>query len=335
MTFATDAFAGTLGQELNAYSASWVKQSGYTENAIIGGDGQWATTGATVSYACYRNTAAPPSADYSVFADIVKRNVGSASPILGVTGRAAAAAQTFYWLIYTHSAGNVRLFKMVGGTQTQLGSSHSFTLTNNVAARLELRMSGSSISGWLNGTQVIGPITDTAITGAGHGGIIMLAARDVGVQDSGYIDNWEASAGGTNATASGVTLTATSSLIAGAASASSGATANGATLTATASLIVGGGTLVFQAAGMEFGRRTGLGINTFALDAAADYRYTVHADGLTLGAAIITSGVVATDAGGKLPNLVSTLIAPGTLYRVHAIRQADGEAATFRMRAQA
>jgi hypothetical protein len=140
---------------------------------------------------------------------------------------------------------------------------------------------------------------------------------------------------GSNATANGATLTATASLIAGAANGASASTANGATLTATASLITGGGTLNFQAAGMEFGRRTGLGINTFALDAAADYRYTVHADGLTLGAAIITSGVVATDAGGKLPNLVSTSIAPGTLYRVHAIRQADGEAATFRMRAQA
>jgi hypothetical protein len=335
MTFASDAFAGTLGQELNAYSSLWVKQSGYTENAIIGGDGQWATTGATVSYACYRRTETPPSADYSVIADIVKRNVGSASPILGVTGRAAAAAQTFYWLIYTHSAGNLRLFKMVAGTQTQLGSSHSFTLTNNVPAEIELRMAGNQISGWLNGSQVIGPVTDNSITAAGHAGIIMLTARDVGVQDSGYVDNWEATAGGTNATANGVTLTAASSLIAGSASASTGATANGTTLPATASLITGGGTLVFQAAGMEFGRRTGLGINTFALDAAANYRYTVHADGLTLGAAIITSGVVSTDTVGKLPNLASTLLAPGTLYRVHAIRQADGEAATFRMRAQA
>ena len=57
---------------------------------------------------------------------------------------------------------------MVGGTQTQLGSSHSFTLTNDVAARIRLRMNGSSISGWLNGAVVIGPITDTNITAAGH-----------------------------------------------------------------------------------------------------------------------------------------------------------------------
>lgn len=192
MTFASDAFAGTLGTELNAYSANWVKQTGYTENGIIGGDGQWATAVAPSAYACYRHTATPGSANYTVTADIVKRSVGSSSPILGVTGRASAAAQTFYWAIYTHSAGNIRLFKMVSGTQTQIGGNHSFTLTNNVPASLQLRMDGSNISAWLNGSQVIGPITDTDITGAGHGGIIILTARDLGVQDSGYLDNWDA-----------------------------------------------------------------------------------------------------------------------------------------------
>jgi len=192
MTFESDAFAGTLGTELNAYNAKWVKQNGYTENGIIGGDGQWATTSATVTYACYRTTAVPGSANYTVTADIVKRSAGSAAPILGVIGRAAAAAQTFYWAIYTHSAGNIRLFRMVAGTQTQLGGNHSFTATNDVPFALQLRMDGSNISAWLNGSQVIGPITDTNITAAGHAGIIMLSARDVGVTDTGYIDNFDA-----------------------------------------------------------------------------------------------------------------------------------------------
>lgn len=138
------------------------------------------------------------------------------------------------------------------------------------------------------------------------------------------------------ATASGTTVSAAASLIAGSASAASGATANGVTLTAAASLLYAGGTLQFQAAGMEFGARTGLGIDTFALDAAVNYRYTVHADSLVLGSALITSGVVATDSGGKLPNLVNSLIAPGSWYRVVAIRQSDGEASpAFRMRAYA
>lgn len=94
-----------------------------------------------------------------------------------------------------------------------------------------------------------------------------------------------------------------------------------------------GGTLNFQAAGMEFGRRSGLGIGTFGLDAGASYRYTVHANTLTLGAALYTSTAIALDGTGKLPSLSDAAFVAGTTYRVHAIRQADGEACTFRVTA--
>lgn len=151
------------------------------------------------------------------------------------------------------------------------------------------------------------------------------------------IGAWEAASTGTNGTASGVTFLVTASLIVGTAFAGTGATAPGVTYTPVASIVAGsaagnaGGTLQFQAAGMEFGRRTGLGISTFALDASQAYRYTVHADGLVLGAALITSSVINTDAAGKLPNLTSGSLFAGTTYRIVAVRQADGEAATFRM----
>lgn len=146
-------------------------------------------------------------------------------------------------------------------------------------------------------------------------------------------------AAGTDGTATGVTLTATSSLIAGSASASGNATANGVTFSVTSSLIAGAasgvvnGVLTFQAAGLEFGARTGVGIDTFALDAGVSYRYSVHADGLTLGSAILTSAAITLDGAGKLPNLVSASLTPGVTYRVFAVRQTDGEAATFRMTA--
>ena len=145
------------------------------------------------------------------------------------------------------------------------------------------------------------------------------------------------SGGGGGGAATGVTLTATASLIAGSASATAAGTAAGRTFTATSSLIAGAasgvvnGTLNFQAAGMEFGARTGLGIGTFALDAGVSYRYTVHADGLTLGAALYTSSAANLDAGGKLANYVGSAVVPGITYRVVAIRQTDGEAAIFRM----
>lgn len=108
---------------------------------------------------------------------------------------------------------------------------------------------------------------------------------------------------------------------------------NGTVNTSAATLTVNAAaaTLNFQAAGMEFGRRTGLGIGSFALDTASNYRYTVHADGLVLGAALYTSGVVTTDSAGKFPNYSSGSLTSGTTYRIVAVRQADGEAASFRM----
>lgn len=91
------------------------------------------------------------------------------------------------------------------------------------------------------------------------------------------------------------------------------------------------GKLAFQTPGLEFGKRTGSGISTFALDSGANYRYTVHADGLALGGALYTSGVQTLDGTGRLPNLESSTVTAGTTYRIFAIRQSDGEACTFRM----
>lgn len=105
-------------------------------------------------------------------------------------------------------------------------------------------------------------------------------------------------------------------------------TSNAATLTVSA-----GGTLNFQGAGEEFGGRTGVGIDTISADAGVNYRYTVHADALVIGAAIITSPVIALDGAAKLPNLTHGSLVPGTWYRVHAVRQSDGEAISYRMQA--
>lgn len=194
-----------------------------------------------------------------------------------------------------------------------------------------------------------------ALTGTGLGSGVLFhamqqagAAGDVDIDSTlgtvpavwrGFAFNVPAGGGGTSATANGATVTSSASIVVGTASGQAGATAAGVTLSRPASLIPGGasgeviGLLNFQAAGLEFGRRTGLAISTFALDAGASYRYTVHANTLTLGAAILTSSAINLDAAGKLPNLSSALITPGTTYRIVAIRQADGEAAIFRMTA--
>ena len=143
--------------------------------------------------------------------------------------------------------------------------------------------------------------------------------------------------GASVATAGGATMAATASLLSGSATGAISATAAGATMSVTSSLLPGSasasgvGTLQFQAAGLEFGARTGLGIDTFAIDTGVLYRYTVHADGLLLGSAIYTSAAIALDSAGKLPNVSNAAFTQGVTYRIVAVRQSDGEAATFRM----
>lgn len=75
----------------------------------------------------------------------------------GPLTRYAAAADTCYW--FFSDAG--RIFKVVTGTPTELASSTSVA----GPATMRLITDGSSLEGTVGGTNRVGPITDTAITG--------------------------------------------------------------------------------------------------------------------------------------------------------------------------
>lgn len=270
----------------------------------------------------YNNTNGPGSAQVIVYESvpgggpIVAQSTQSPADQFGVTSiavpalTATAAGQDFLSFCVEYNGRSQALTAAGGGTVRAIRGSGALTF-----AFADQASSGA------------GSITGKSFTSSAAGdyvsGSILLAAQ----------------AGGSDATASGVTVTSAASLIPGAATGQVAGTAAGAILTAAASLIPGvasgvvNGTLNFQASGLEFGRRTGSGISTFALDNGASYRYTIHADGLTLGSALHTSSAITLDSAGKLPNYVGSAVAPGIDYRIVAIRQADGEAATFRITA--
>lgn len=89
------------------------------------------------------------------------------------------------------------------------------------------------------------------------------------------------------------------------------------------------GTLTFQGAGLEFGARSGIGIDTFSLENGESYKYQVYGDGLTLGTPVHTSAAITLDSAGKLPNFTDGLITPATLYWIVAINQTTGERCVF------
>lgn len=191
MPFASAAFSGTQFAELSTQDANFSKQTGFTTDLLLGVGGTYVIHNTTLSPGCYRHAGTPLNADYTVAADITKLSGSTGNNRMGVCGRMQSGADTMYFALYSHDVLNIRLFKRVAGTQTQLGSSYSYTLTGT-AARLLLRMSGDQISAELNGSAVIGPITDTSIATAGAAGIYAYETRQSGVADAGSIDNFSA-----------------------------------------------------------------------------------------------------------------------------------------------
>lgn len=189
--FAAANFTGTAFATLQSADANWSKQTGWTGDIIIGAGGGYVIRNDNVTPGVYRHAGVPASADYTVSADIAVLVANNAAPMAGVCGRMQAAAQTLYQAIWGESAGNIRLFKVVAGTQTQLGSSYAYTLTTT-PANLRLRMDGASISVELDGATIIGPVTDSAITTAGAAGIYLFHNRETGVSDATSLDNFSA-----------------------------------------------------------------------------------------------------------------------------------------------
>jgi hypothetical protein len=183
-------FTGTQYTELATYNAAWSKQSGHTVDGILGTGGTYAISAQSTENAAYVHSGTPASADYSVFADIAKLS-GNTTPSIGLIGRAASGARTYYWVLYTHSATNIRLFSLVAGSQTQLGSSYTYTLTST-PVRLELRLAGTAISVHLDGGAAVISSTNGDVTAAGKAGITLRDMRETGVADSGSLDNFDA-----------------------------------------------------------------------------------------------------------------------------------------------
>ena len=172
--FATDSFTGTDGTELSAYSANWVRHSAGSASGInaqlIGGRVRPSGSGV----ALYYHSGSPPSADYSVVADIYEAseptNYGT-----GPVGRLDITANTMYHArhVKINAAGKNgwELLKIVAGTQTLLGAYAADDITTGTSAQVELRMTGTTIELYKRGesTPTISG-TDSSITAAGKAG---------------------------------------------------------------------------------------------------------------------------------------------------------------------
>lgn len=114
--------------------------------------------------AAYYSAAAPSSANH--YAQCVLRTMIGSGDGTGPMVRCSSVLDTKYFL--SANTANTQMYRVVAGVYTQLGSNGSAAATGNTAY---LEANGTSLTSKINGSTVVGPITDAAIGGTGFAGV--------------------------------------------------------------------------------------------------------------------------------------------------------------------
>lgn len=126
--------------------------------------------------------------DMEVYATITGAVTGGSEIRIGVIGRKdSTTTRDFYAAHGVYSAAaEYRLIKRVAGASTTLGTHANDPVDGDV---VKLRSDGSSHSLYVNGVELVTPVTDTAITGNTRAGIMYIGAN---ASDVGTLDDWQA-----------------------------------------------------------------------------------------------------------------------------------------------
>ena len=155
----TDSFSGTEGDGITVYSSNWAYVVGSGINLQIHAAG-FASSGTGAVFAARRTEGSFPADHY---AQIVLEAADSANThLLGVSVRGGDNNCYGFtaWTVYTY------LWKIVGGTWTQLGSNGAGVVNNDV---IKLTVAGTTLTPAVNGStqNPPGAQTDTSLpTGA-------------------------------------------------------------------------------------------------------------------------------------------------------------------------
>jgi Concanavalin A-like lectin/glucanases superfamily len=148
--------------------ATWSNQAGNIAEQISSADGAYRNG---VGFSTNYTTAAPPSADYNVEADIVVKTNNLSGDMAGVFGRLDTATNTFYMARWDSSVTRWSLVEVTAGTAATLATSTSGAITNGVTYKLRLNMIGSALKLYVDGV-LTASATDATITAAGRAGIM-------------------------------------------------------------------------------------------------------------------------------------------------------------------
>lgn len=198
--FASDLFTGTGPTAITSHSATlggpWVRHSyatdvtapNVTSNVLVKGD-----TGTNIIYYL---TASPASADYIAQLDYTHN--GGANEIAGPAVRMSTSASTAYFAILFQSAAEVRIYKVVAGTLTQVGSGVALWVSSGETYRIILEANGTTIRAKVQ-------VQSNSLWLTSGGGFNAseqwaISTTDSAISSAGKAGFWLSQASGTNAT---------------------------------------------------------------------------------------------------------------------------------------
>lgn len=194
-TFATCACTDTDGVDANAHTiggcvhvgGAWARQTGSTGAAVF--TSNRLRTGTSNTRAIYYKNDTPGSANYSSFCDLVAVSNDNTCRV-GPGVRLTSGSDNGYFMRYEGNLVGWQLFKRISGTQTNFQTVGA-VLTVGQTYRAECRVSGSTLSMWVDGVQVGINTTDTDLSAAGFPGLYFIQATASG--STGYhVDNFAA-----------------------------------------------------------------------------------------------------------------------------------------------
>lgn len=194
--FASATFTGSSGTELSAADSNWTKHpAASAANLVLSNANRVRQSATNAAGTYYYHSGSPASADYSVSATGFAKETSAGDAAVGVSGRVDTTAATQYHARYAGGATDAwQLFKFVAGTATQLGSNSAQALTDETGYAIELRMVGTTIELYKQGssTPTIS-VTDSSITAAGKAGIrFFQSSGTVGDNNGLHIDDFSA-----------------------------------------------------------------------------------------------------------------------------------------------
>lgn len=187
--FVNETFSGTAGATLQAYNAAWSKYG--TPDILITAAGR-IRSDAPSTTAIYEHSGTPASADYRVSADFVY--VGSLVTQPGILLRRTATT-TYYFARYDTDLQLFKMYKVVSGSTSLIGTSAESALAVGETMRVTLEAIGTALKVYRDGVEVLS-VADSSITGAGKAGV-RLSTGGSAINDALglHLDNFSADDG--------------------------------------------------------------------------------------------------------------------------------------------